>query len=67
MLSYRPPSTKIIPPPPPEFAEQFAIGGWRQVERLYGARTDLILKWIDQTGAVCRKPRVETLARAAAA
>ena len=48
---------RTFPPPPPEFAEQFADGGWRRVERIYGARTSLIRKWIALTGAVCRHPR----------
>lgn len=39
-----------IPPVPPYFAEDFVAGGWRQVERLYGARTDLLLKWIEMSG-----------------
>lgn len=47
---YRRPSTRIIPPPPPEFAEEFIAGGWRRVERLYGCRTDLLLKWIEMCG-----------------
>jgi len=42
---------RTFPPPPPEFAEQFADGGWRRVERIYGARTSLIRKWIALTGA----------------
>lgn len=42
---------RTFPPPPPEFAEQFADGGWRRVERIYGARTSLIRKWIAMTGA----------------
>lgn len=46
-----------IPPPPPEFAEVFASGGWEKVELLYGARTDLIRKWIAMTGAKCRRRR----------
>lgn len=41
-----------IGPPPPEFAEQFILGGWRQVERVYGARTDVILKWIEVNGGL---------------
>lgn len=45
---------RTVPPPPPEFAEAFALGGWERVELLYGARTDLIRKWIAMTGA---KPR----------
>lgn len=39
-----------IPPCPPEFAEIFIRGGWRDVERHYGARTDLLLKWIEMSG-----------------
>lgn len=48
-IAYRP-STKLIPPPPPEFAHEFATGGWRRVERLYGARTDMLLAWAAQCG-----------------
>jgi hypothetical protein len=44
--------TKIIAPPPPEFRQQFIIGGWRRVERIYGARTDTIRKWIDMLGGL---------------
>lgn len=44
-------SVRAYPPAPPEFAAEFAAGGWRRVERLYGARTDVILKWIATTGA----------------
>jgi|TARA_R110002012_G_scaffold16958_21_gene64551 hypothetical protein len=47
--------TRTIPPAPPEFAEQFAIGGWERVEHLYGARSDLIRKWITITGAQTRR------------
>lgn len=42
---------RFIPPAPPEFRDEFAKGGWRRVERIYGARTDLLLKWIAMTGA----------------
>lgn len=48
---YRPPSTKLPKPPPPEFDEMFVKGGWRHVEHLTGARTDLLLKWLAQRGA----------------
>lgn len=41
---------RIIPACPPEFADEFVRGGWRRVERLYNARTDLLLKWIEQSG-----------------
>ncbi|GGB14964.1 hypothetical protein GCM10011380_00460 [Sphingomonas metalli] len=56
-ITYRPPSTKAIPPCPPEFAENLAKGGWELVERLYGGRTDLHLKWIAMSGAQCRMPK----------
>ena len=48
---------RTFPPPPPEFADVFGRGGWELAELLYGARTDLIRKWIAMTGAVCRHPR----------
>lgn len=46
-----------IPRPPPEFAEEFARGGWERVELLYGARTDCNRKWIHITNAKARNPR----------
>lgn len=55
-IAYRP-STRIIPPPPPEFAHEFATGGWRRVERLYGARTDQLVAWAAQTGAKSKASR----------
>jgi hypothetical protein len=39
-----------IPPCPPEFGEEFVLGGWRHIEHIYGARTDLLLKWIEMSG-----------------
>lgn len=48
---------RIIPPPPPEFAAEFTKGGWERVELLYGARSDLIRKWVAMTGAKCRMPK----------
>lgn len=39
-----------IPACPPEFATEFVVGGWRRVERIYNARTDLLLKWIEMSG-----------------
>lgn len=44
-----------FPPPPPNFREQFELGGWERVELLYGARTDCIRKWIAMTGAQTRR------------
>ncbi|TZG25595.1 hypothetical protein [Sphingomonas montanisoli] len=49
-IAYRPPSTRIMPPPPAEFADEFVKGGHRRVERLYGARSDLLNKWIEISG-----------------
>jgi hypothetical protein len=43
-------STKVIPPVPPEFENEFVAGGWRRVERLYGARTDRLMAWIERSG-----------------
>lgn len=48
---------RTIPAPPPEFPEEFARGGWERVERIYGARSDLVRKWIAITGAKCRRPK----------
>lgn len=56
MISYRPPSTKVMPPPPPGYRAAFEKGGWRLVERMYGARTDLHIKWQEMTG--CRSRRI---------
>lgn len=39
-----------VPPVPPGFVDRFLADGWRGVERLYGARTDLLLKWIEMSG-----------------
>lgn len=56
---------RYIPPCPPEFAEQFVAGGWRRVERIYGARTDLLLKWIEACGGVALYARRREALRAA--
>lgn len=49
------PKAKRFPPPPPEFRQEFEAGGWERVEMLYGARTNVIRKWIHQTGARTRR------------
>lgn len=49
--------TRLVPPPPPEFAAEFARGGWERIELLYGGRTDLHRKWVAMTGAQCRMPK----------
>lgn len=46
---FRQPSRRI-PPVPPEFVQQFIEGGWRRIERIYGARNDLMRKWIALAG-----------------
>lgn len=49
-IAYHPPSTKVMRPTPPGFAEQFILGGWKRVERLYGCRSDLTVKWHHMAG-----------------
>lgn len=49
--------TRSFPPPPPEFADVFARGGWQLVELLYGGRTTLHRKWVAMTGAKPRYPK----------
>lgn len=44
--------TKALPPTPPHFAENFVKGGWRRVERVYGCRDDVVLKWIELCGGM---------------
>lgn len=54
-LASRQASPRRFPPPPPYFRLQFERGGWERVELLYGARTDVIRKWIAITGAQTRR------------
>lgn len=58
--TYRPPSTKVIPPPPPEYKATWDRGGWRLCERVFGARTDLHLKWQEMTGCQSRRRPIVT-------
>jgi hypothetical protein len=39
-----------VPSVPPGFVDRFLADGWRGVERVYGCRTDLLLKWIEMSG-----------------
>jgi hypothetical protein len=48
--TYRRHSSKRLPPVPPEFVEQFVLGGYRRIERIYGGRNDLVRKWIEMSG-----------------
>lgn len=41
---------RTTPPVPPDFAEVFVKGGWRLAERLYGASTPVLQKWIAMSG-----------------
>lgn len=44
--------TNAIPEVPPNFARNYIEGGWRMVERIYGCRHDVILKWFEQCGGL---------------
>lgn len=45
--------TVILPSAVPEgFRDRFIIDGWRGIERYYGARTGLMLRWIDASGGL---------------
>ncbi len=59
--TYRPPSTKVIPPPPEDYKATWDRGGWRLCERVFGARTDLHLKWQEMTGCVSRRRPVSNI------
>ena len=37
-------------PLPPNFVANFLEGGWRKIERMYGARTDVNVKWLHMAG-----------------
>ena len=37
------------PPPPTGFAETFAAGGFRAIDRRYRAKTERLLQWIAAT------------------
>lgn len=41
-------------PCPPEFRDMFVGYGWRHVEHLYGARTDVIRRWIAESGGLAQ-------------
>lgn len=51
MKRYNAPISSIPKRVPPEFAQVFVRGGWRLMERLYGARTDANVKWLEVAGA----------------
>lgn len=44
--------TKAVVPVPPHFVRHFIHGGWREVERVYGCRTDLMMTWIELSGGL---------------
>ena len=43
-------ASRQMRPPPPEFKAEFIRKGWRHVEHLYGARADVIRKWLFMVG-----------------
>lgn len=49
-MKWRRPSSRLVPPVPAEFVQQFIEGGWRRIERVYGRRNDLVRKWIVLVG-----------------
>lgn len=53
-MSDRAPPTKAVPPVPPHFVEHFVAGGWREVERVYGCRTALMMTWIELCGGLAK-------------
>lgn len=44
--------SKNLEPPPPGFRERFIADGWRGIERYYGARTNVTLRWIEECGGL---------------
>ena len=38
--------------PPEGFVQRFIEDGWRGIERYYGARTEVMMKWIAQSGGL---------------
>jgi hypothetical protein len=44
--------TRAVPRLPPNFARNFVEGGWRQLERVYGCRDDVLLKWFEMAGGL---------------
>jgi hypothetical protein len=39
---------------PAGFRQRFITDGWRGIERYYGARTDVMMRWLDECGGVER-------------
>jgi len=39
-------------PAPQGFRQRFVEDGWRGIERYYGARTDVMLRWIEECGGL---------------
>lgn len=39
-------------PPPEGFRDRFIRDGWRGIERYYGARTAVMLRWIEESGGL---------------
>lgn len=37
---------------PAGFRQRFITDGWRGIERYYGARTDVMMRWLEECGGV---------------
>lgn len=51
-MNHRLAPTKAVPNLPPHFEQHFIEGGWRRVERVYGCRDEVVLKWIEVCGGM---------------
>lgn len=49
-MTWKRPPSRLVPPVPENFVQNFMEGGWRRIERIYGARNDLVRKWIVMCG-----------------
>lgn len=49
-MTWKRPPSRLVPPVPDGFVQHFMEGGWRRIERIYGARNDLVRKWIVMAG-----------------
>jgi hypothetical protein len=51
VIERRAPTTSV-PAVPPHFVRHFVVGGWREVERVYGCRTQLMMTWNEMSGGL---------------
>jgi hypothetical protein len=43
---------RIVPAAPADFRQVFVQHGWRGIERYFGARTDVVMRWIEECGGI---------------